>query len=174
MQDFEDVAPWVAPGYDILSVEINGNITSIGDSAFYGCKNLKEFTIPNTVNRIGAFAFYECNSLSQIKVPNTVKEIGGYAFGYLYNADSGEAVLLDGFKMLVSKPSKAFDYARNYEVPHEVYESTGKEPAENNEESNGIALWVWVLIGLGAVVLVGTISLLVFVRKKKGKTEVQK
>ena len=41
-------------------------ITSIGDDAFYGFKNLQEITIPKTVKTIGSYAFYGCPSLRTI------------------------------------------------------------------------------------------------------------
>lgn len=35
----------------------------IGDEAFYGCKNLKKLTIPETVEYIGGGAFYGCSNI---------------------------------------------------------------------------------------------------------------
>lgn len=35
----------------------------IGDEAFYGCKNLKKLTIPETVEYIGGRAFYGCSNI---------------------------------------------------------------------------------------------------------------
>ena len=36
---------------------------SIGDYAFYGCENLKEIVIPDSVKRIGDSAFDDCKNL---------------------------------------------------------------------------------------------------------------
>lgn len=56
------------------------SITSIGDCAFYSCKELTTITIPNGLIRIGSNAFYECVGLTSIFIPDNVSEIGNYAF----------------------------------------------------------------------------------------------
>ena len=39
------------------------NVTSIGDEAFKGCKNLTSISIPSSVTKIGDNAFYGCDGL---------------------------------------------------------------------------------------------------------------
>lgn len=50
----------------------NKNVTSIGDSTFYGCSSLTSITIPDSVTSIGNGAFYGCRSLTGIKIPDSV------------------------------------------------------------------------------------------------------
>ena len=40
------------------------SVTSIGNSAFYGCSGLTSVTIPNSVTSIGEYAFYDCSGLT--------------------------------------------------------------------------------------------------------------
>ena len=61
-------------------IKFDGNVTSIGESAFYRCSSLTGITIPNGVTTIGEGAFYRCQSLTSITIPNSVTSIKGSAF----------------------------------------------------------------------------------------------
>lgn len=52
----------------------------IGYCMFYGCANLKNIVLPNSVTSIGSIAFEFCDSLTTVNIPNSVISIGGYAF----------------------------------------------------------------------------------------------
>ena len=62
-------------------IPTDGSVTSIGDSAFYGCTNLTSVTIPDSVTSIGSSAFSGCTSLTSITIPDSVTSIGNAAFG---------------------------------------------------------------------------------------------
>ena len=55
-------------------------VTSIGNSAFFGCTGLTSVTIGNSVTSIGERAFRNCTGLTSIVIPNSVTSIGRYAF----------------------------------------------------------------------------------------------
>lgn len=55
-------------------------VTSIGNSAFFGCANLTSVTIPDSVTSIGNNAFYNCTSLASVTIPDSVTSIGSSAF----------------------------------------------------------------------------------------------
>lgn len=42
------------------------SVISITDFALYGCKNLKDITIPNSVTKIGKYAFSEGRGLTDV------------------------------------------------------------------------------------------------------------
>ncbi len=55
-------------------------VTSIGDSAFYGCKGLTSISIPNSVTSIGESAFSYCRDLTSITISNSLTSIDQHAF----------------------------------------------------------------------------------------------
>ena len=66
-----------------VSVTYNGktySVTSIGQSAFYGCSGLISIDFPNSVTSIGNYAFNECSGLTSATIPNSVTSIGQAAF----------------------------------------------------------------------------------------------
>ena len=73
-----DSAFWGCSSLD--SVTIPDSVTSIGDSAFSGCKFLDFVTIPDSVTSIGDSAFSDCKYLQSITIPDSVTSIGDNAF----------------------------------------------------------------------------------------------
>ena len=69
----------------LTSIEISSNVTIIGDDAFAYCTNLTSIEIPSSVTRIAAQVFYGCTSLTSIEIPSSVTSIGMWAF---YNCTS--------------------------------------------------------------------------------------
>ena len=67
-------------GADIETYEIKAGTEVICDSAFRGCKSLRQIYIPDSVTSIGHSAFYHCTSLRQINIPDRVTSIGDWAF----------------------------------------------------------------------------------------------
>lgn len=87
---------------DLAGIDF-GNVTEIGNYAFYGCTALREVVIPDAVTEIGEsvfrgctglvsvtlpdgldsipmYMFYGCTSLTGIDISESVTEIGDYAF----------------------------------------------------------------------------------------------
>ena len=67
--------------YKLTKAPFCNKLTSIGTSAFEGCK-LPEIVIPNSVTTIGERAFTGCSSATKIIIGSGVTTIGNMAFGY--------------------------------------------------------------------------------------------
>ena len=57
---------------------VNDTVTSIGNYAFLGCKNLTSASL-NSATSIGNYAFYDCMNLTSVSL-NSATNIGEYAF----------------------------------------------------------------------------------------------
>lgn len=71
---------------NLTSIKLPPTLLTIGEEAFYGCKNLTgELVIPEGVTTIGADAFYWCKNLTgDLTIPNSVISIGKRAFKDCY------------------------------------------------------------------------------------------
>ncbi len=70
-------APW---GYNLTSVTIGNDITTIGNYAFIGCQQLSSLTIGSSVTSIGTNAFDHCDGLTEVTLPASVSSIGDGGF----------------------------------------------------------------------------------------------
>ena len=73
--------------YTAKTVIIEEGVTSIGGYAFY-FDRLESITIPNSVTTIRDSAFFGCYSLTSITIPNSVTTIGDFVFQYCYDLTS--------------------------------------------------------------------------------------
>jgi hypothetical protein len=67
-------------GKTFTSYTIPSGVTSIGNDAFWDCRNLVSVTIPSSVTSIGDCAFWDCRNLVSVTIPSSVTSIGGWAF----------------------------------------------------------------------------------------------
>lgn len=73
--------PWYYQRAYINTLVLSKEMTTIGETVFFGCSNLTVATIPDSVITIGKLAFANCRGLKAITIPNSVKTIGREAFG---------------------------------------------------------------------------------------------
>ncbi len=70
----------------ITEFDVPEGVEEIGQSAFYGARNLERVTLPNTVRKIGTSAFaaldISLTKLSSVTLGNSVTEIGSLAFEF--------------------------------------------------------------------------------------------
>lgn len=79
----EGLIPWTQYKERIYSVIIQEGVTTVGDSAFWECKNLTSVKLSSTITSIGESAFDACTRLKNIDVSNTkITEIGAWAFSH--------------------------------------------------------------------------------------------
>ncbi|MBE6899139.1 MAG: leucine-rich repeat domain-containing protein [Ruminococcaceae bacterium] len=76
----EKSVPWYELRKDILNIVLPEGLTSIGNAAFYECRNILTVSIPNSVTRIGDFAFTYCYGIKMINFGNGIKTIGNESF----------------------------------------------------------------------------------------------
>ena len=92
MSDFPEstMAPWYHLRNEILRVELPSGLTSIGDLAFYECKELIAVVIPDSVTSIGKYAFAWCQNLQILTMGKGVRSIGDSAFSECFRMTSLE------------------------------------------------------------------------------------
>lgn len=73
-------APWGSYSRGITAVEIGSGVTSVGQYAFYNCKNLSSVALPNSVTSISYGTFDSCTSLTTLNMGGKVTSWGGDAF----------------------------------------------------------------------------------------------
>ena len=69
----------------IKTVNLSGDIKSIGTYCFYNCYNLTSIILPDSLETIGNYCFSYCASLASINLPESLKNIGNYCFYSCYN-----------------------------------------------------------------------------------------
>lgn len=86
MTDFPEstMAPWYQSRNDINSVVLPSGLTTIGNLAFYDCKNLVTVNIPSTVTKIGDYAFAYCTGMEMLSLGSGVNTIEEAAFSDCY------------------------------------------------------------------------------------------
>ena len=67
---------------DLVEIDFEKGLESIGDNAVGYCEKLKIATLPSGLKSIGRSAFTSDISLTEIVIPEGIEEIDSYAFAY--------------------------------------------------------------------------------------------
>lgn len=75
-----DESPWKDYTDKITEIHFSDGINSIGEFAFYNCRELTKVFMPDVLVNIEASAFYGCEKLTYINIPACLYYIGDKAF----------------------------------------------------------------------------------------------
>ena len=98
--------------------EVNSQLTTIGEDAFYGCGKIESITIPASVSNIGDYAFENCSELATIAFDDASKlvYIGQEAFdGTIWFANADEVIRLGSILYRVKD-----SFAGSYEISNDI------------------------------------------------------
>jgi uncharacterized repeat protein (TIGR02543 family) len=104
------IPDWSFNGCGVTSVTLAGNVTSIGNGAFSGCRSLTSINIPDSVLSVGNYAFKDCEKLASVNFGSGVKSIGDSAF---YMCDSLTNIIIPN--NVTSIGDNAFIFCRGLE-----------------------------------------------------------
>ncbi len=134
------------------STVIPDDVTSIGEYAFFGCKNLTEIDIPESVTTIGNCAFGE-TGLTRLRIPNSTTRLKQWCFSYCQNltdviigksVEVIETFAFHGDHALRRMTCKALIPPRVsslYGAPFEYGNITLRVPAEALEDYKAANVW---------------------------------
>ena len=100
-------------------IPTDGSVTSIGQSAFYGCSGLTSITIPDSVTSIGGGAFEFCSGLTSIDIGAGIQEVS-----WLPNNVSEMTISISENNPYLATDSKAIFAKSNGELSVSKYIST--------------------------------------------------
>jgi hypothetical protein len=76
------------PGGKSGSYTITNTVINIGYCAFYGCQNLTNVTIPDSVTSLDDEVFDSCFSLTSVTIPDSISTLGYWVFNSCFNLTS--------------------------------------------------------------------------------------
>ena len=92
MKSIERAAFWgseqVYPRFK--EIKIPDSVETIGNGAFYDCRDLERITLPSALQTLSTVTFYDCTALSEVTFPASLKTIENSAFSGCRNLSEVE------------------------------------------------------------------------------------
>lgn len=129
----------------LQSVSIPSSVKSIGERAFYRCKNLHTVELHEGLTEISDSAFENCESLKRIEIPSSVVRIGNFAFHFC--RDIEEIIFHEGIKTIGDSAFAACTSISSLTFP-ESLESIGAE-------AFSYCMWLSEITTFGGTVSIG-------------------
>lgn len=124
MKDYaSNTMPWKDSRDAITKVAVESGVTTIGNNAFYGCKNLTQVSLPDGLICIGSSAFNGDSSLTEIQIPSSVNEIKATAFRDCSSISSVD--IPDGVTIINDSTFYGCSNLRNVTIPDSVVTISG-------------------------------------------------
>ncbi len=150
MIDFRSAgaAPWAkysskTDGVVITSVIISFGVTSVGNYAFSGCRQLESVSFPSGLASISACAFEDCSSLNSAVIPGTVKNVGEAAF---YGCSSLETLTVQNGVVSIGNSAFSLTAVKDVTLPSSVT-ALGEKTFYSCESLTGISMTGVTVIG---------------------------
>ena len=121
---------------DLKTITFDGNnISEIPDMFLSGCDSLEDIIIPEGVSNIGEYVFRECRNLKKIEFPSTLTHIGRGNFNYNHEEDTNLDVYIPNLSQWFN-----IDFARNEYGDFDYSNPLSKSSNfyVNNEKLSGI------------------------------------
>ncbi|MBQ7006385.1 MAG: leucine-rich repeat domain-containing protein, partial [Oscillospiraceae bacterium] len=75
------IGNWAFNQLSLQDATVPGTVETIGNHAFYFCKQLTSLTLPVGVIELEEYAFNDCSNLAYVSLPEGLEIIGSHAFG---------------------------------------------------------------------------------------------
>ncbi len=127
----QDMPRWVQAPYSQLIRQINfsGNISNIGDYAFFDLTNVKKIEIPYGVEHIGFGNFDNCNSLETLLLPPSLRVLDNMEIYY-----NGTGLTVKGFR---GTPAENVSGSKNVRITFYDKTETWDLSVDKNESVTG-------------------------------------
>lgn len=72
--------PWYEYADKIENIIVSDGVKSLGDNAFFLCKNVKSVILPDSITQLGSGLFANCQSLETISLPDNIETLPASIF----------------------------------------------------------------------------------------------